>query len=166
MIEIENPEQVNHNALPGHAWFLPYEDPSESVPHYPVDSPRVMMLTGTWKFAFYPSHNALPMDIDEIFKVGIDPDTLEVTGCWELQGYDRPQYVNITYPFPVDPPHIPGNNPTGAYQRVFTLPQAWQGKAVNLAFLGVSSAFDVYLNGAYVGGAKGSHLTHEFHLNP
>jgi beta-galactosidase/beta-glucuronidase len=166
MTEIENPAQVNVNALPGHAWFLPYQNPDEPVPHYPVDSARVRMLSGTWDFALYPSHKALPNDISEIFKSEESPNTIEVPGCWELQGYDRPQYVNVTYPFPVDPPYIPDENPTGVYQRVFNLQESWQGKAVNLTFLGVSSAFDVYLNGVYVGGAKGSHLSHEFHLNP
>jgi beta-galactosidase/beta-glucuronidase len=91
---------------------------------------------------------------------------IDVPGCWELQGYGRPQYLNITYPFPIDPPFVPDANPTGVYHRRFSLPASWHDTQIVVTFLGVSSAFDVFCNDHYVGGAKASHLTSEFNLTP
>ena len=48
---------------------------------------------------------------------------------WQLHGYGAPAYTNVVYPFPVDPPHVPDENPTGDYRRRFTaargLARAW-----------------------------------------
>ena len=44
---------------------------------------------------------------------------------WVLAGdgaYGKPIYTNVIYPFPVDPPHIPDENPTGEYRRRFDRP--------------------------------------------
>jgi beta-galactosidase/beta-glucuronidase len=166
MINIENPKQTHINTLSSHAWFLPFHSLAENIPQFPLDSERVKLLNGKWDFAYFESHRSLPEHLEKILTGEKFHAKVDVPGCWELQGYDRPQYVNITYPFPVDPPFVPDNNPAGVYHRQFALPEAWRDKAIILTFLGVSSAYDIYLNGHYVGGAKGSHLTSEFHINP
>lgn len=166
MINIENPDQFQVNALPNHTWFIPYQDPAAPPPQELSDSDRIMLLNGNWRFAFFTSHKLLPENVFEIFSDISKTDTVLVPGCWELAGYDRPQYVNVIYPFPVDPPHIPDKNPTGVYQKQFTIPDTWQDQAIIITFLGVSSAYDLYLNDIYVGGVKGSHLTSEFDLSP
>ena len=58
-----------------------------------------------------------------------------------MHGYGRPQYTNINYPYPVDPPQVPSENPVGLYRRLFALPAEWDGKQVFLHFDGVDSAF-------------------------
>lgn len=166
MLKLEDPKQTRINTLPSHAWFIPYDDPEAPIPQFPSDSNRSILLNGTWDFVYMWSHKALPEDPQAVFSGQSPAQKIDVPGCWELQGFGRPQYVNITYPFPVDPPHIPDANPTGVYQRKISVPKNWQDQAIILTFLGVSSAFDLYLNGQYVGGAKGSHLTSEFFLNP
>jgi beta-galactosidase len=95
-------------------------------------------------------------------------DWAEVTvpGHWVLQGdgaFGAPIYTNHLYPFPVDPPHVPTENPTGDHLRVFDLPSDWpsDGGAV-LRFDGVESCARVWLNGTELGEFKGSRLPHEF----
>ena len=54
-----------------------------------------------------------------------DWDTLPVPSHWVLHGdgdYGRPIYTNVKYPFPVDPPFVPDENPTGDHFRTFTRP--------------------------------------------
>lgn len=165
MLKLEIPEAIQINTLPSHAWFIPYEDINQGIPEYPHDSSRLISLNGRWDFQFYESSAALPADPAAGF---IDPNkstNIEVPGCWERAGFDRPQYLNMMYPFPVDPPHIPKVNPTGVYQQTFDIPEAWTDKSIILTFLGVSSAFEVYLNGEFVGASKGSHLSSEFLLS-
>ena len=69
-----------------------------------------------------------------------------------MRGYGTPIYVNIRYPFVVDPPRIASdNNPVGMYRREFEVPTDWQGKQIVLQFGGVSSAYYVWINGQRVG---------------
>jgi beta-galactosidase len=50
---------------------------------------------------------------------------ITVPGNWECQGYGIPIYTNFQYPFPLDPPFVPTDNPTGCYRRHFHLPSDW-----------------------------------------
>ena len=38
-------------------------------------------------------------------------------------------YTNIQYPWPVDPPFVSADNPTGCYLRRFSLPSNWSADA-------------------------------------
>lgn len=51
-----------------------------------------------------------------------------VPSNWQMHGFDRPIYTNVIYPFPLDPPHVPDDNPTGCYRTYFQLPKEWEGK--------------------------------------
>ena len=39
---------------------------------------------------------------------------IKVPSNWTLQGYDKPIYTNMKYPWPCEPPLVPHENPTGA----------------------------------------------------
>ena len=97
-------------------------------------------------------------------------DTIPVPSHWVLPGtsakalqgrYGRPIYTNMRYPFPIDPPHVPDENPTGDHRRIFELPN-WSSERVLLRFDGVESVYRVWLNGTEIGVGKGSRLVQEF----
>ena len=128
------------------------------------DAPA-LSLNGAWRFRLSPTA-ALP---DDVAEVGLDDsgwDELPVPAHWVLQGdgaYGRPIYTNVQFPFPLDPPHVPDENPTGDYRRTFQLPGDWPaGARVVLRFDGVESLYRVWLNGTEVGIATGSRLAQEF----
>ncbi len=50
------------------------------------------------------------------------------------QGHGKLQYTDEGFPFPIDVPFVPSDNPTGAYQRIFTLSDGWQGKQTLIKF--------------------------------
>jgi beta-galactosidase len=87
--------------------------------------------------------------------------TMPVPAHWVLHGYGAPQYTNVQFPFPVDPPHVPDENPTADYRRTFERPD-WEVDRVLLRFDGVESVYRVTLNGTEVGVGKGSRLVQEF----
>jgi beta-galactosidase len=93
-------------------------------------------------------------------------DSIPVPSHWVLQGdgaYGRPIYTNIQFPFPIDPPHVPDENPTGDYRRHFDIPADWSdAERIVLRFDGVESLFRVWMNGVEIGSASGSRLAHEF----
>ena len=86
----------------------------------------------------------------------------------ELQGHGRPQYTNFIYPFPVDPPFVPTENPTGCYRLEFLLEpiitSATDHHRAFLVFEGVDSAFYCWMNGQFVGYSQDSRLPAEFDI--
>jgi len=113
----------------------------------------------------YTTSNAAHVDLNGTWRFRLDggPETsIEVPGHWQLQGHGAPAYTNVRYPFPVDPPHVPDENPTGEYRRSFELPADWPGGAAVLRFLGVDSAFTAWLNDTELGWSTGSRLPTEF----
>lgn len=92
-------------------------------------------------------------------------DSIPVPSHWVLQGdgaFGRPIYTNIQFPFPIDPPYVPDENPTGDYRRHFHVPAEWSAAdRIVLRFDGVESLFRVWVNGEEIGSASGSRLAHE-----
>ena len=133
-----------------------------------TDAPE-LNLDGSWRFRLLPTHRGLDDGVADPELDDSDWDELAVPSHWVLQGdgaYGKPIYTNVIYPFPVDPPHIPDENPTGEYRRRFDRP-AWassdpDGTRVLLRFDGVESVYRVWLNGTEVGVGKGSRLVQEF----
>jgi len=82
-----------------------------------------------------------------------------------MKGYDVPIYVNITYPFKMNPPFIQHDwNPVGSYKRSFKVPSGWKNKEVFLNFGAVSSAFYVWVNEQMVGYSEDSKVPAEFNI--
>lgn len=90
---------------------------------------------------------------------------VQVPGNWETQGFGRPVYTNFKYPFDVNPPYVPSDNPTGCYITSFTVEsEAMSANHLSLVFDGVDSAFGVWLNGTFVGYSQDSRLPAEFSI--
>lgn len=100
---------------------------------------------------------------EEIMAVSWSP--INVPGHWQLQGYGKPHYTNVIYPFPVCPPHVPTENPTGTYRKTFHVPENWdESMQLRLRFDGVDSAYHVWVNGVAVGYSQGSRNAAEFDI--
>lgn len=161
----ENPGLFSVNRLPARAYLFPYPDRATALggDH---GAALVQSLNGPWRFHFAASPVLAPEGFECPDFDDADWEHVQVPGCWQMQGYDRPHYTNISYPFPIDPPRVPDDNPTGSYRRTFELPAEWAGRRIVLRFEGVESTVKVWLNGAYVGLSKGSRLPAEFDLTP
>ena len=133
--------------------------------HFASDAARVD-LAGRWAFRLATGLDDLSDDIGSVVSDTSGWSTIEVPGHWQLQGHGRPAYTNVRYPFPVDPPHVPADNPTGEYRTSFNLDEQWPGGDAVLRFLGVDSMFTVWLNGTELGWSTGSRLTTEFDVGP
>lgn len=83
-------------------------------------------------------------------------------GKWKIMGFCNIRMKDFP---PIDIPHVPTDNPTGAYQRVFRLSESWKNRRILLKFDGVETYFEIYVNGHYAGFSKGSRLTAEFDIS-
>ncbi|MFC4947957.1 glycoside hydrolase family 2 TIM barrel-domain containing protein [Pseudonocardia sp. GCM10023141] len=135
-------------ALPARAWFR-------------SDAPRID-LNGDWRFRLSPGLAAAPDGVERDDFDDSAWDLLPVPSNWQLHGHGRPAYTNVVYPFPVEPPHVPSENPTGDHRRAFDVPQSWAGERAVLRFDGVDSCGRVWLNGVELGVTRGSRLATEF----
>ncbi|MFJ1914740.1 glycoside hydrolase family 2 TIM barrel-domain containing protein [Streptomyces sp. NPDC088147] len=149
-------------ALPRHLDPAPPPGPLPARAAFPSSAPH-LSLNGDWRFHLAPDPAHVP---DAFWSETFDDtawDLLPVPSHWQLHGYGAPVYTNIRYPFPVDPPYVPQENPTGCYRYGFRPPEPWPDPDRSvLRFEGVDSFFTVWLNGTEVGSAGGSRLPSEF----
>lgn len=160
----ENAQVVGRNRVSAHAGLLPYPDEASALSGERGRSPWFRLLNGVWRFHFAASPELAP---EGFFYEDSDVsawDEIEVPSCWQRQGYGHPHYTNIQYPFPVDPPRVPMENPTGSYRRDFHIPEEWGSQRIYLRFEGVDSAFYVWVNGTLTGFSQGSRLPAEFDI--
>lgn len=122
-------------------------------------------LNGEWKFLYMKAPEYSPAGFSEEGFGDGQWDKIEVPSCWELKGYGSLHYTDVWYLFPIHPPYVPSENPTGIYRRTFSIDQKWENRRIVLRFEGVSSAFDIWINGRHVGYSKVSRLSSEFDIS-
>ena len=148
------------------AYFVPYESKEKALAGNRAESDLFISLCGDWKFRFYRSE----ADLDDFLREGFsteDFDRMTVPRSWQTVldvGYDTPQYTNVIYPFPFDPPHVPAENPCALYTRELTLTKKSLKKDIYINFEGVDSCFYLFVNGNFAGYSQVSHCTSEINV--
>ncbi len=162
MNDWENPGLLHINRLPARAYTFAYPNEASAKTFERGASPWFQLLNGVWKFSYSETPELAQEDFFEEDYYDAWWDDLPVPSCWQMHGYGQQQYTNVQFPFPVDPPLVPTENPTGSYRREFVVPERWDGMRITLRFEGVDSAFYVWVNGKQVGFSKGSRIPAEF----
>ena len=165
---LENPEIFNINRLKArsdHRYYATLEAArAQGV------MPWRHCLNGTWQFAYSENLDGRPIGFEAMDFDTSAFDHIEVPGHIQLQGYSKPHYVNTQYAWDgvedVRPPAIPKKfNPIASYVRTFEVPKDWED-SVYISFQGVETAFNIWLNGEYVGYSEDSFTPSEFDLTP
>ncbi len=162
----EDPLITSINRDPARATAYSFETIEEALEGDREKSNRYQSLNGTWDFRYSKNLAEAPADFYQSRVKNWDQ--IEVPSNWEMKGYDIPIYASAVYPFrPVSPPYVPKDyNGVGCYQRTFTVPENWNEMNITLHFGGVSSAFQVWVNGEFLGYAEDSCLPSEFNITP
>ncbi|MDU0349759.1 sugar-binding domain-containing protein, partial [Actinomyces sp. MRS3W] len=163
-------------------WMLPTAPGPGRGRHLPPrawlssNAPR-LSLNGAWTFRLHAvahpegldAHGAPVEPNFEIADASLGPwGEIDLPAHWVLTGDGErglPWYTNVQYPIPVDPPHVPDENPTADHVRTFCLPADWglgeDGAREVLRLDGVESFASVWVNGTWVGTTQGSRLPSE-----
>ena len=75
----ENPKKTYENRESPRAYYIP------------TGNAKCESLNGTWKFAFFENSD-----------LATEPtkwDDIEVPSCWQMKGYENPNYTNVNFPF-------------------------------------------------------------------
>lgn len=157
MRNYESKSFIGENREPQRSYYIPYESMEKALAGDRFSSAYYRLLNGTWRFSYFDREIDVPKEIQAW-------DLIDVPSNWQMRGYDQPEYQNINYPYPVDPPFVPDDNPCGIYEREFELEEDWCEKETYVVFEGVGSCMFLFVNGNYVGSTVGSHLQAEFDL--
>lgn len=164
---IADPRYVSEGRLAAHSdhrWFRDETERASGVSEYEQS------LNGQWKFHYAPNGEAV---VPEFWADGFDAgdwDDIPVPAHIQLHGYDRPQYVNVQYPWDGHEQIMPGQvperfNPVASYVRDFTLDRPLEpGERLSVTFHGAESGIALWLNGHYIGYATDSFTPSEFDL--
>lgn len=164
----KNPKTLHIGCEEPRAYFIPFHD-VENADRLPRSASRYFYsLSGEWDFKFY---NSLVDVNDGFYAEDFVPDErfnkIRVPMNWQMdldKGYDKPNYCNVQYPIPLDPPNVPDENPCGIYIRDFDVDINMSDRDLFLNFEGVDSCFYLWINGKLVGYSQVSHCTSEFNI--
>ncbi len=125
------------------------------------------LLNGQWDFLYMEAPEYSPDGFSEKNFDTSKWDEIAVPSCWQLEGYGDMHYTDVWYLFAINPPFVPSKNPTGIYRKTITVEDSWLNERdIILRLNGVSSAYDVWVNGSHVGYSKVSRLASEFDVTP
>ncbi len=147
-----------------HRWFADKDEAADGISSFE------RKLNGLWKFHYAKNPSQTVPGFEAVDFDCAGWDDIAVPGHIQLQGYDRPQYTNVQYPWDGHEQIMPGQvpqkfNPVGSYVTTFTFGEALaDGERLSVSFHGAESAIAVWLNGAYVGYAADSFTPSEFDL--
>ncbi len=158
----EDHHHSGENRLPARAYVPGYASEELALTRDRERAHGFVSLTGTWSFALLDDPRRATPELHA--QPHAEWDTVDVPHLWQLDGYGHLAYTDEGYPFPIDPPRVPSQNPTALYQREIALSAPAAGHRTVLRFDGVESFAHLYVNGASVGWTKGSRLAAEFDI--
>ncbi|WP_022867583.1 glycoside hydrolase family 2 TIM barrel-domain containing protein [Schaalia vaccimaxillae] len=163
-VVVSDPEIFSINRMAAHSDHCWYADEDEAAR---FQSSFVTVLDGTWKY----HHASCPSDLPENLELASTDiaswEDIAVPGHIQLQGYDRPQYVNYQYPWDghetVEAGQAPRlYNPISTYATNVYLPRLGIGERISLVLDGAESAVAVWVDGVFVGYSTDSFTPSEF----
>ena len=146
--------------MPTPIWSSPETTSVNRLPMLNIAHLMSISLDGVWNFQLLDRADQEPSKRWQ---------SITVPGLWTMidgeQPFgDKPIYTNTQMPFDQLPPSVPLDNPTGVYEREFSLPSSWKNKRVVLSIGGFESLAILTINGREVGVAKDSRLASEFDI--
>lgn len=160
----ENHQIDGINRMPARAYFLTFPSKEKALLNNNRYTHAFKNLNGVWKFMFLDAPEYSP---EGFFNSDFDVtkmDDITVPGNWQLQGYGKMHYSDLWYNFPINPPYVPTENPTGIYKRTFFVEESYRDKKIIIRFCGVDSAYHLWINGKEVGYSKVARNESEFDI--
>ena len=164
---VKDPAVFADGRLPAHSDHLVFRSAEELALG---ESSLRFCLDGVWKFHYAKNIHAAP---EGFWAADYDVsswDTIRVPAHIQLEGHDKPAYVNTQYPWDAQEDLKPGEvpeffNPVADYVCLFTVPERLRGGELHVLFEGVESGFALWLNGQYLGYSEDSFDPSEFDLS-
>ena len=165
---VKNPEIFEQNrmeAYSDHAYYSSEEAANQKKEEWKES------LNGLWKFSWAKNPDSIIDGFEERDYICKAWDDIHVPAHMQMEGFGKPQYVNMQYPWDgremISPGKIPMEyNPVGCYVKYFTVPDFMKDRPVHISFQGAESGIVLWCNGEYVGYSEDSFSPADFELTP
>ena len=163
---VKNPEYFAVNRLEAHSDHSYYASKEEL---FTGTSSFRFSLNGLWKFAYAKNYDCAIKGFEKAEYNCKYWDDIRVPAHIQMEGYDRPHYTNVQYPWERYETILPGDipqkfNPVASYVKYFNIPETMKDKPLYISFQGVESGMALWLNGEFVGYSEDSFSPSEFEL--
>ena len=158
MRKYEQLDCIHENTLNPRTHYIPYDCLEKALAGDKSASTFYTLLNGEWDFKYFSRDIDCP-DVIDVW------DRVNVPSCWQMTGYEKPYYTNVNYPYPIEPPLVPDDNPVGVYRKNISVSEDMAQRENYIIFEGVAPCFELFINGEYVGFSSVSHCTSEFKIN-
>jgi len=162
----ENPQSIQVNQLNAHSPLNSFASETDALNN---TNSNKRSLNGQWDFKLFDAPESVTENVISPQPLSVDEQktwcNIPVPANWQLHSFDKPIYCNVKYPFDVNPPFVPSDNPTGCYRTTFDIDETELNQQTRIIFDGVNSAFYLWCNGQWVGYSQDSRLPAEFDLS-
>lgn len=126
-------------------------------------------LNGFWKFHYAKNYANTVKGFEQEDYDCRAWDDIRVPAHIQLEGYDKPQYVDSQYPWDGREEKKPGEiperfNPVASYVKYFHVPEQMRGRRLFISFQGAESGLALWMNGKFVGYSEDTFTPSEFEL--
>lgn len=160
----EDPNIQSINRLSSRAYFREFTNLQAALNFDIKKRGNIIDLNGEWDFKLFES----PLYIlDKIIKDSnqIEMSKIVVPIPWQMSGFGKMHYSDVWWTFPITPPKVTSNNPTGFYRKKIIIENIDDNLDYILRFHNADSCIKIYVNTKEVGLTKGSRYTAEFKIN-
>ncbi|TCG11603.1 glycoside hydrolase family 2 TIM barrel-domain containing protein [Mycoplasma todarodis] len=158
----EDPNIQSLNRMDSRAYFKEFNSLKEAL-NFQIDKkPNTMSLNGEWNFKLFESPRYIT---DAIIKNDVAMDKITVPLPWQMAGHGKMHYSDVWWTFPIMPPKVITENPTGLYKRIFNIDKIDNEKDYILRFHNADSCIRIFVNDEEVGLTKGARYTSEFDIS-
>ena len=163
---VKNPEIFCEGRLDAHSDHKAFRNEDEIISG---QSSLVKSLDGLWRFHYSKNITDAKEDFYASEEKTENWDKIYVPSHIQFEGYDKPQYCNVQYPWDGSEDIVPGEiperfNPVADYSLIFDRPEEFKDGRIIVSFKGVESGFALWLNGTYVGYSEDSFDASDFDL--
>lgn len=159
----EDPKIQSINRLPSRAYFKEFDSLVSALDYDVEYRGKIIDLNGDWKFKLFDAPKRIPNNIEDINISEFQ--NIVVPLPWQMANFGKMHYSDVWWTFPIMPPKVITNNPTGVYYKEFEIELLDDVNNYILRLHNADSCVKVYLNNKEVGLTKGSRYTSEFLLD-
>ena len=162
--DYEDPFLQSKNRLESRVYTRQYNTIQKALNFDIKDRGQIIDLNGKWDFKLFDSPLYINQKVIDDSSL-LNMDKIIVPIPWQMAGFGKMHYSDVWWTFPITPPKVISNNPTGLYRKKISLKEIDNSQDYILRFHNADSCIKIFVNSQEVGLTKGSRYIAEFNIN-
>lgn len=158
----EDPMIQSQNRNKSRSYFREFMSLKDALEFDPSYRGNIIDLNGKWNFKLFDSPKLISKDIKNVYKNSFS--TINVPIPWQMANFGKMHYSDVWWTFPIIPPKVISNNPTGFYWKEINVKKIDKEYDYILRLHNADSCVRVFVNNQEIGLTKGARYTSEFNI--